>query len=383
MALSEQMENKIWDLQACVRLIVENQKDPNSAAAEFKTSLNNIFGEDTCKQVIYTENTDKMFFGVCVMPIIPAKNIIGIVQNDDKYIINEYYLELDSKLFDRMLGLDVPEITAIILHEVGLMITDSTPIEKVKNNIDDYLLQQNETIKLTDSIHYIEILSYGIRDAVRKVTSIFEAEPENTIDQFDKDCEIVDLILSAMNKITNDGYNVNSEIDNKIIFLSWVLRLYKDVLHNRIAAIHTLKDSIKITPSVLEAKEMNNIIKRLERIDDDVLIESFVDDIMQSLKRNISKIKVNGIKSYEDDYYEIEFNVNNLETQDEAVLLLHQINSRMAVIDDYITSEEMDAASYKRWRDLYNKYNDLRGRISKNKIYANKTRLYVNYGFDN
>jgi len=382
MALSEKLENDILDFQAAIRTLIA--KKDSYTFIEVRDSINRLFGSGGCKQVIYTENTDKMFFGVCVMPIIPAKSIIGIVQNDDKYMITEYYLELDSKLFDEAMALSYSEIAAIIMHEVGHLITDANPMEIVKNNIDDYLLQRNETIKLTESIHYIEILSYGIRDALRKVTSIFEAEEDKIIDQFDIDCGNSDLLTSAMSKIASNGYNVNHSIDNKIVVLSWVMRLYKDVLSNRIAAIHSLTRGIEITASVLERKEFTNIIRRLERIDDDVLLtESFVDDIIQVFKRNAKQMKINGISKYDDDYFEIEFNVNNMETQEDAVLLLHQINSRMSVIDDYLSSEEMDKVTYKRWADLYNKYNVLRGTISKNKIYQNKTRLYVNYGFDN
>jgi hypothetical protein len=379
--INEKLQNDIIDLQSSVRALMVKQ-DPYTIN-EVKNSINHLFKSDGCKQVVYTQNTDKMFFGVCVMPIMQAKDVIGIIQNDEKYIIQEYYVELDSKLFDPALGLSFEEISAIIIHEIGHLITDSTPLELVKNNIDDYLLRQNETIKLTDSVHYIEILSYGIRDALRKVTSIFEADEDKIYDQFDIDCGNDKYLTSAMSKISSMSYNPFHDVDNKIVVLSWVLRLYKDVLHNRIAAMHSLKRGIELTGSQLECKEMSNIILRLQRIDDDVLLESFVDDIMQSLKRNVSKMKINGIKGYEDDYYEIEFRVNNMETQDDAVLLLHQINSRMAVIDDYLTSEELDKASYNRWQTLYNKYNNLRGILSKNKIYQNKTRLYVNYGFDN
>lgn len=380
MLINEKLRSDVIDLEASVRALM--MKQDSYTLNEAKNSINSLFRTDGCKQVIYTQNTDKMFFGVCVMPIIPAKEIIGIFQAEEKYIIKEYYLELDSKLFDPGLALSFEQITAIIIHEVGHLITDSTPLEKVKNNMDDYLLKSDDTIKLTDSIHYIEILSYGIRDALRKVTSIFEADDTEVTDQFDDECGIADTLKDAMSKISSNGYNPYRDVDNKIVVLSWVLRLYKDVLRNRIAAIHALKRGIELTASKLECKEMDNVIRRLERIDDDVLLEGFVDDMLQVFKRSSSKMKTNGVKGYEDDYYEIEFNVNNMETQDDAVLLLHRINSRMSVIDDFLTTEELDKVSYKRWSDLYNKYNTLRSIISKNKVYQNKTRLYVNYGYD-
>lgn len=379
--ITEKMRNDITELQACINALILRQD--SYTLNELKNAINTLFRTDGCKQVIYTQNTDKMFFGVCLMPVIPAKNIIGIIQNDDKYIVQEYYLELDSKLFDALLGLVPEEICAIIIREISHMITDATPMEKVKNDIDNYLLKQGETIKLTDSIHYIEILSYGIRDALRKVTSIFEVEEIDIIDQFDKDCGLEDLLNSAMSKISSNSYNYNKDIDNKIIFLSWVLRLYKDVLHNRIAAMASLSRGIQMTGSQLEKKEMSNIIRRLERIDDDVLLtEGVLDDILGYFRTNAKRMRANGIRDYEDDYYEIEFQVNNMETPDDATLLLHKINSRMAVIDDYLTSEELDRSTYTHWAELRSKYNELRGRIAKNKMYANKTRLYVNYGYN-
>ena len=54
----------------------------------------------------------------------------------------------------------------------------------------------------------------------------------------------------------------------------------------------------------------------------------------------------------------------------------------MAVLDDYLTSEDLSASDRKRWERLYSEYNKLRFNLSNNKIYANKTRLYVNYGMD-
>jgi predicted transcriptional regulator of viral defense system len=93
-------------------------------------------------------------------------------------------------------------------------------------------------------------------------------------------------------------------------------------------------------------------------------------------------MKTNGVGKYEDDLYEIQFEANNCETQEEAMLLLHRINSRVAVIADYIHTECETEREKKRWYKLLNEYNKLRGTLSKQKIYQNKTRLYVNYGYD-
>ena len=268
--LSEQLMNKIAELRACV-IALKDHGTKASELVDMNNAINAIFN-DCCRQVILTKNTDKIFFGVVVMPIIPAKEILSIFMKSDKYIINQIYVELDSKLFSPMLDLTPDEITAIILHEVGMMVSDASPIEKVKADIDNYLYKKNEVIKLSDSVHYMELLSFGVRDSIRKTVSVFERAKGDWTTEYDVDCEIDKDLDSAMVKINNNGYNYNGPIDNKFIFLSWVLRLYRKILTYRIPAIHTLKKGILLTASYLERKEMNNIIRRLERIDDDSLL---------------------------------------------------------------------------------------------------------------
>ena len=384
--LNETMQNRIGDLSGT---LMQLKMHPKSAIIlqDIRAAINAIFKNDqgvgVCKQVIFTENTDKLFFGIITMPVIPADKIIDILMNEEHYIIPEVYVELDSKLFSEMLDLDINEITALVLREVDHMVSDSRPMEQIKNDIDNYLFKKGENIKLSDSVHYKELLSFGVRDAIRKTVSIFEETKDHIVDQSDDDMEISEDLKSAMNKIDNNGYNFNSEIDNKLIFLSWVLRLYRDVLTYRVNAIYTLKHSIRLTPSVLEQKEMKNIISRLERIDDDSLLqEGVLSDIIDAFRRTSGDMKRNGIKSYDDDFYEIQFEVNNIETQEEAMLLLHRINSRMAVIDDYISTEALSKSEYHRWQTLYQKYGYLRISLAKNKIYQNKTRINVNYGMD-
>ena len=386
---SEKLFNEIADLRALLSEL-KIGKVSTDLLNDIKFQLNVIFGEDKCKQVYYTSNTDKLFFGVCVMPVLPSNDVINIFLNDDKYIINNYYLELDSKLFESYLDLSIDEITAIIIHEVGTMISDSTPIEIIKHEIDNYLVAEGETIKLSDSINYVELLSYGIRDAIRKTISIFEVEEDKIINQLDMDLGIERDVATGMKKIISIGDNPNSDIDNKLIFLSWILRLYKDVKKNRIEALHVLRRGIELSASKLEQKEMQNIIFRLQRIDDESLIkegsyilrESVLDDVYNSLKKSTKKMKSEGISRYDDEYYEFEFRLNNLENSDDALLMVHQINSRMAVIRDLLDTEDIDKSTKAKWEELYNRYDKLRAKISQSKVYANKTRLYINYGMD-
>lgn len=378
--ITDKMRNDISDLYASINTFRINKNA--KSVEDIQYSLNKLFFNAKCKQVIYTDNTDKMFFGIMVIPVIRAKDLIGILQSDDSYIISEYYVELDSKLFDSKLSVD--EIMACIIQNVGDMVIDSSAMRRTKEELDKYLVATNQTFKLTESIHYLELLSMGIRDAMRKLTSVFyKTDNEIENDEFMSDLEMSKFCISAMYKLRSEG-KVNTEIpENAVIVLAWVIRLYNDILKNRIAAIHTLKKGIKFSPSVYERREYTNVIRRLERIDDDALLESAAQSIKDSIKRNAHTYKKNGIKDYEDDFYEINFQANNMETQDDALFLIHQINSRMSIIEDYLDTEDgVTKQERKRWMKLLDNYSKLREEIAGSKIYQNKTRLYVNYGYD-
>ena len=280
----EILQTKLGDLAGAIGKIKNNPKSV-SAREEIRKTLNDIFMQpreklnrgsevnysnttghnyDVVRDVLYTDNFDKMFFGVMVMPAMVADEVIKGIIEEEKVIIKQVYVELDSKLFDEALDLSIYEIAALIVREVAHMVADSSPMEQVKKDIDLYLFSTGQTLKLSDVSHYKEILSYGIRDAIRKSVSIFEInDKSNIVDSFDDELGIKEDLVSAMKKIDKNGYNWNRDIDNKLIFLSWVIRLYKDVIHKRIDAINDLGVAIKLTGSKIEKREMENIIARL------------------------------------------------------------------------------------------------------------------------
>ena len=145
----------------------------------------------------------------------------------------------------------------------------------VRKNIDVYLVKNNEQIKISESAHYAYILEFGIKDALRKVTSIFEkSHNEILASSFLIACGYAEELEDAFDKIDQNGYNMNKDCDTSdIIVMSWVIRLYSAVKLRRIVAIKTIKKCLALTASQLEKREMNNLIKCLERIDDSSLLE--------------------------------------------------------------------------------------------------------------
>lgn len=348
---------------------------------KIKDCLNKIFPDSKCVDVMYTINTDKMFFGIVTLPILSPNEILNIMTSDEDSKIATYKVELDSKLFCDMIDLSVDEITALIVHEVARLVNDYYPINNARYLIDKTVLDYGITLKMSEYVPYIEIIGYGIKEAARRSVSIFE---NNYLVPYylDETYELTDSLRRAITKLENKGNLWDTEVDNKSIIIKWVVRLYTDILKYRIMSLHTLEKGIELTGSVLIVNELKNIVKKLHRIDDYSLMQeasniiNFFNSTKNATLNALDRFKANGIKNYYDDYYEIKFEYNNMDNdRGTAVALLHKINSRMSVIDDYISTERVDTQTKKRLTELYYKYDELRKNIAATKLRSPQTLL--------
>lgn len=348
---------------------------------KIKDCLNKIFPDSKCVDVMYTVNTDKMFFGIVTLPILSPNEILNIMTSDEDSKIATYKVELDSKLFCNTIDLSVDEITALIVHEVARLVNDYYPINNARYLIDKTVLDYGITLKMSEYVPYIEIIGYGIKEAARRSVSIFE---NNYLVPYylDETYELTDSLRRAITKLENKGNLWDTEVDNKSIIIKWVVRLYTDILKYRIMSLHTLEKGIELTGSVLIVNEMKNIVKKLHRIDDYSLMQeasniiNFFNSTKNATLNALDRFKANGIKNYYDDYYEIKFEYNNMDNdRGTAVALLHKINSRMSVIDDYVSTEKVDPQAKKRLTELYYKYDELRKNIASTKLRPPQTLL--------
>lgn len=373
------------DIEHAVGLIKE--KPTQSNIAELQNALNRYFNDSTCNGVMYTSNIDKLFFGLYIMPIIPVDDIIRAITVNMKITPKEYYVELDSKLFGEYLGLTVKEITAVIVHDISHLVGDSSACEEVKKELDQYLADNDEVLKLTDSIHYKEILSYGFRDAMRKVSSIFEkkAYEPDLQDSFITWCSYTKFLSSAYSKISNVWYNYNKEVDNKFIVFAWVLRLYNDVKHYRIPSIVTIQRCKELTPSKIEKKELDNLYRRLIRIDDDMLLEESAQLLEEVRNENNTYIRNKSlIETIEDEITGIQLDKDAAEFNSDANAmpdLLDRVNRKMCMIKDYVDNDtHLTKAEFKQWNNMYRDLGIMRNQLSNGDLYQHTKRaIYRQY----
>lgn len=355
---------------------------PNTSMLnDLKKELNRTFSDCNCTQVLYTENTDKLFFGMCVYADLTDQEVRSTIHSDTPIRVSRYVLEIDSKLFDPILNLTAKELTAILLHEVGHMTNTSNPIEEVRKAIDGYLVKNNEVIKLTDSANYCYILKYAIQDTLLKVTSIFyQKDEEFKADAFAFKNGYGKELESAMEKIYRKGYLINRDVNDKFIILAWCLRLYKDVKLRRIAALRAINKAKNLSPSKVEIRNMDNLATRLKRIDDTSLIEGASVVTEGLVGRKLFDLKMKGIASFENDMYEYRMMITNIDEQDEAILVMRQINARLSILEDMLENKDASDTQKKKIFKLIDGFKELRETLSKKITYKDRfIGVVVNY----
>ena len=366
---------------------LKQDADPD-VLRNFAYELNMFFRDVKCEGVLYTNNTDLDFFGVYVQPVLKEKDIYPLLVSDYTTTNDKYYVELDSKLFNPVLGLTNREILAIILHDIGSMINSSGPIDRAVKEIDLYLDTTNDVLRTTDNVNYVAILTFGLKDLLHKLTSIFTADLTSNvaIDDFIMSCGFINELNSAISKLKKFGYlNMFSEGGSPSTIIAWTIRIYNDIKGQRIRTIRLLRKAASYTPVRLVKREMNHMITALSRIDDSSILESVFDDVKLKYQSMTKKFTMSSIKDIEEDYYDYAVTLQNVNDEDDALLLLHRINSRMSVIDGILNDDNPQISDRERkaFADLYERYNKLRNDVVAKKVYKrNYRRIYVNYGED-
>ncbi len=364
---------------------LKHDADPD-VLRNFAYELNMFFRDVKCEGVLYTNNTDLDFFGVYVQPVLKESDIYPLLISDYTTTIEKYYVELDSKLFNPLLGLTNREILAIILHDIGSMINSSGPIDRAVKEIDLYLDTTNDVLRTTDNVNYVAILTFGLKDLLHKLTSIFTADLTSNvaIDDFIMSCGFINELNSAISKLKKFGYlNMFSEGGSPSAIIAWTIRIYNDIKGQRIRTIRLLRKAASYTPVRLVKREMNHMITALSRIDDSSILESVFDDVKLKYQSMTKKFTMSSIKDIEEDYYDYAVTLQNVNDEDDALLLLHRINSRMSVIDGILNDDNPQISDRERkaFADLYERYNKLRNDVVAKKVYKrNYRRIYVNYG---
>ena len=374
------IDNRVEDLIKAIGNL-RNFHHSGEDVKNIRNCLDRIFKPDaTCINFVYTVNTDKLPFGCVVFPRLSGEEINNFLIVGESTRIDEYEVEIDSKLFDY--GLTDEQVVQVILFNVYHMIKDIKPCDVVREAIDDYFTKSASQLAIRNSIQYQAILYLGIVDALQQVTSCLYLPNDIVNDAF-----LESLGLYYFEDTLNKLYQRFPDCDNeatrmpKLSMLEWTLRVYDDVDKERIPAIHLLNKVKSITASTLYIDRINAVINALNRIDTSVTVSEAVNQVFMEAKRRgglLAYLKYSGLRDIENDLYEFQLRAKNSESEQEVLYALKQINARLAILDDYIR-ENPDDPDIDRWIGVKEEYMDIRDILAKKKLHKRNYGVFVDY----
>ena len=292
-------------------------------------------------------------------------------------------MEIDFKLFNPILDLSNREILALILHDIGALVNTSSPIDIAKAEIDVYLDKTNSVIRRANTVNYAALLAFGFKDLLWKITSVMFKDHDLLLaDDFLIGCGFGMDLEIAIKKLKNSGYinYTNSGPRDTSTIIAWCLSVYNDVLSNRIITIKGLRKAMSYTAIRLVKREIERVITALSRIDDNSLLEAGpIDWARKQYRDTTNSFKYSAIKDYENDLFEFQIRLRNIDEENDALLLLHSINTRLSIIDGVLSEDDLDEKLRSKYAILQAKYIKLREELAKREtLRRDYNRIYIN-----
>lgn len=378
-----QVRYDFTDLEmACAEII---DSDGRKGLEQLKKELNLFFKDSSCRDVIFTRS-DSLFFGMCVYPHVDKEMVTEILQDNKKVRFNEYTIEIDSKILHPALSITPQEFLAMILHEVGHIVNDTAPVDEVRKVIALQLTKKGDSLNIPKSAQYYIIISYGIKDTIRKLTSMFFVYKDSEVlaDEFVHMCGYGEHLNTIFDKVCKSGMKTNDKSVNKLTALAWTLSVYKEIKIKRIPAIRLLDKMHAISGSALEKREMEIMKNAISTIDDSNVQECCDYNnqelyyIFNESKTEIKRSKyaelrkasaIKNIRKFEQDLYEYKMRIRHVADEDDAYYLMRMVNTRISVIEDFLDHERLSEQEHKRWWGLLEKYYSLREELANTTTY--------------
>lgn len=351
----------------------------SSALFKLKNEINRLFPRATCKEILYTNNTDKLFFGMRVYGDINGDDAIEVFNGEKPKRFERYYIEFDSKLFNPMLNLDEKELTAMLLHEIGHIVYDTGTIDEVRKNIDMYFTKTGDYMPNNVSKSYKELLAYAIKDAVMKVGSLFAkfGNEEMIADSFVISCGYGAYLDSAFRKLSASTTYINKNVDNSFITLSWALRLKNELNIRRLPAIKTLNKAKQLTGSELEKREINYAVEKLSRIDD-VVEEGAFENVKNRFSKKFADFKLRGVRAIRNDVFELNLRLRTADNEDDLLYIIRTVNSDVSILRDYLTEPDVPDDERKEIEAALQELYSLREKAAKEKQVKDRYASIIN-----
>lgn len=341
--------------------------------------LDKFFPDLKCKSVQYTDNVDNEFFGIYIKNINVTPRKVVPSDGELNYTPHDYSIEIDSKL---ACVLNPVELTAVLINEIKNIISTQA-LEKFKDAFDFYIGMNNFSINLDLMNDHPNLFNLMYDESVATLLSVFRSPASDIIsaDDFMIGCGLYEEFNSAMDKVKRLKESVfTDELGDKLLTMQWYISVINDSITDTRYISSILRRGFKLTGSKLLRANMLNAIKELEPMTDNT--ERYYKSLTEATgKKSLAmQIKDSGLRAIEQDVYEYTMRIKNIEDENDALLLMRQLNNRIAILEDYISQEELDERVYQKWNKVLEKYYSLREALTKKTIYKQKMYgLFADY----
>lgn len=351
------IENLVFDITN-----EHSMEDSINARRAMADAFTELFVGALCVKVLYTPNTDNLFFGIRVYPHASAHDLVYRSCRPDEHAndVHSYEIEFDSKLFNPVMSLSEREITSLALYAIFNTIIDNKAMICIRAALRDYSIATNDTTHLSGlSQGAIDLLAFGIKDGLMKYGSPFNKQSALDVarDPFIRAIGYHGDIERALKKIAHHEDYIANDADRRNIILSWVLRIIEDYPHTRLHAYNQIKKCIGLTGSELENRSLRAIANTLTSVSniDEAVYEASEDDNSDSstsisitdLRRKVVDLKVDLATepdlSVMDTILTTAWNaIQNIQHQlDNPYLPEQQRNEWQALLDDFMAIKQL------------------------------------------
>lgn len=343
-------------------------------------------------KIYFSKNNDKNLFGFFIykedmfLPRLINDRSDNDDRNDKTITHHSMSIDIDSKLLDVFLFNTIDTYDSSEKDKVSLADIETVCILYIEYLI--FYMNYTDTILMTEIEHIAEQKGYincikNLYDmSLKKKNLLVQIIISDYIYRRFDMCNKYEIFRSFENNMIDYNYTNNAPIS-----LTWLLsiinsfNIYKTIKRQSLEITQVIDAISTETGSVLlkeKCLKFNNFYSR--QFFDISETYNLYEKKPVTEASLFTKIRKNGLKSIENDIYEFDMRIKNIDDEDSAIFLMRQLNSRISIIADYIDEESLSEAELKRWNDVYDKYLKLRDKLTNKAVYSRKMYgLFVDY----
>lgn len=348
-------------------------------AENFPFKCQSIKINDAYKGNILTDGT---FFGIYVLPKFNNHNIVRTVFNctyktddmPDSVSINDinvtsYDIEIDSRVFEILNNV---EFYAYISYEINKYQILKPVLRKYYDFLAVWLAKNCiELPKVTNMMELNLIYYYTIRDYIVNLISIPRMDVDNMkeylglVESVDAE-EVATLARSIQSKVgIIRKYNYNP-----LFLTAYLFTVMDDLEQWKHDSIKTMKVFENLSVTNLDKEMYTNIVRCLEKLNH-INISNVSEGFSIRNTKMYLDFRKSGARRLEEDYYRTAVSVKTIQSKDDAMYTLREVNSAIRILDALINSPETEPMAADNYEDLRIKYYELRDKILDNKLINN------------